>query len=421
MHRLASQLYPICRSLTGNGVRQTLAILQQQGLDISVHEVASGTPAFDWYIPEEWNVDEAYIEDSKGNRIVDFTTHNLHLLGYSEPVNRTISLAELQPHLYSLPEQPDAIPYVTSYYHRRWGFCLTHRQRETLDEGQYRVVIKSQLKPGSMTYGELIIPGESPDEILISTYVCHPSMANNELSGPVVTTFLAKWLNQLPSRRYTYRIVFLPETIGSIYYISQHLASLKKNVKAGFVVTCIGDERTYSYLPSRQENTLADRVAKHVLKHLDSEVDYYSYLDRGSDERQYCSPGVDLPVCSVMRSKYGTYPEYHTSLDDLNLVTSDGLLGGFNVLKSCLLLLEHNTRYQASVCCEPQLGRRGLYPTISSKDSANHVQDMMNLLAYADGSLDLIGIGDKINAYAGNLLPIVEKLVYEGLLLKESS
>lgn len=397
MHSFTKELMPICRSLTGNGVRKTLAMIKEHLPGLTVHEVPTGTKVFDWEIPQEWNIESARLIGPDGRKIVDFSDNNLHVVGYSIPVSLTLSLDELNQHLYSLPDQPDAIPYVTSYYAPRWGFCLKHADRQRLKPGNYRVEINSSLSVGSLTYGELFISGKTTDEVLISTYICHPSMANNELSGPVVSTFLARMLANA-DLRYSYRFVFVPETIGSITYLSKNLSHLKKNVVAGFNVSCIGDDRAYSYLASREGNTLSDRAAIHALKYHAPDFLRYSFLERGSDERQYCAPGVDLPVCSIMRSKYGVYSEYHTSLDDLTLVTPSGLAGGLTALARAIDVLENNAVWRTKVLGEPQLGKRGLYPTLSTVGSAEHVANMMNLLAYADGSRDLIDLAELIGA-----------------------
>jgi aminopeptidase-like protein len=417
MHQWATDLFPFARSLTGPGVRQTLAYLQELVPELIVHEVPSGTRAFDWTVPPEWTIRDAFIANEAGERVVDFAKSNLHVLGYSQPVEGWFSREELDPHLHSLPDMPTAIPYVTSYYAPRWGFCISQQQRDSLKDARYFVKIDSELDPnGVLNYGELILKGESPSEVLLSTYVCHPSLANNELSGPVVTAALARWLAGQENRRLTYRIIFIPETIGSIVYLSRHLEHLKRDVVAGFVVTCVGDEGTYSYLPSRAGNTLADRAARRAFKDLCLSPVLYSFLDRGSDERQYCSPGVDLPVCSIMRSKYAAYSEYHTSLDDLTLITQAGLEGAFNVYRRTLQLLEANRTLKAVVPCEPQLGKRGLYPTTGTKDSAEQVRTMMNVLAYADGKHDLLALAETIDADPLECARIAELLLAHDLL-----
>ena len=414
MWSLVEKLFPINRSITGNGVRQTLKILSEQ-IPLKIHEVPTGTKVFDWKIPQEWNLRDAYIIDPHGNKIADFKKCNLHVVGYSVPIDRTLTLDELQEHLYSLPDQPEAIPYITSYYKERWGFCIAHNERIKLKEGIYHVFIDSELKDGYLTYGEFILPGEINKEVFLSTYVCHPSMANNELSGPVVAAFIGKWLASQP-RRYTYRIIFIPETIGSITYLSRHLQELKQNMIVGFNISCVGDERAYSYVTSRYENTFADKVASNVLSFEHPDSIKYSFLDRGSDERQYCSPGVDLPLVTLSRSKYGTYPEYHTSLDNLDFVTATGLRGGYELIKDCINIIENNRTYRVICYGEPQLGRRGLYPNLSTKKSNVSVKTMMDFIAYADGTNDMIDISNIIRKLVMEIVPIAERLLEAGLV-----
>lgn len=414
MYDWAVDLFPINRSLTGNGVRTTLQYIKEIIPEMNIFEVPSGTKCFDWAIPKEWNCTNGYIIDPAGNKICDFKTNNLHIVGYSTPIDRQIEFDELTDHLYFIEEQPTAIPYITSYYKERWGFCLSYNEYKNLKNGTYKVKIDSELKEGNLTYGEVIIKGESKEEIFLSTYICHPSMANNELSGPVVTTELVKFIKSIKNKRYTYRIIFIPETIGAIMYLSQNLEIMKKNIITGFNITTIGDNRNYSYVSTRYGNTLADKVAKHILKNIDHKA--YTFLHRGSDERQYCFPGIDLPVVTMCRTKYGEYPEYHTSLDDLSIISPEGLFGGYDKIKKAIDLLEKNHYYKITCLGEPQLGKRGLYPTISTKDSAKAVRSMMNFITYADGKNDLIDIANIIDVEAEELFDIILQLRQEGLL-----
>jgi aminopeptidase-like protein len=417
IHQLATRLWGINRSITGEGVRETLRILGEIIPGLGIHEIPSGTEVFDWVVPKEWKIRDAYIIDPAGRKICDFKSNNLHVVGYSTPVKAKMSLGELEAHLYSLPDQPTAIPYVTSYYKERWGFCIAQSERNTLVDGEYEVFIDSELFDGALTYGELLIRGDSEEEIFISTYVCHPSMANNELSGPTVTAHIAKWLLEKESRKFSYRIVFVPETIGSISYLSKNLDLLKSKVVAGFNVTCVGDDRAYSYLPSRNGKTISDIAAKHVLANVDTGYESYTWGDRGSDERQYCAPGVDLPIASIMRTKYGRYPEYHTSLDNLiDVVTPEGLEGGYNALKRAIEAIERNCYPRTTVLGEPQLGKRGLYPTLSTKSSGAEVRLILNLITWSDGTKSLFEIADLCGAPVWDLYPILDKLSEHGLL-----
>ena len=412
MYALCTELFPICRSITGNGVRQTLQILRDIVPKMTLHEVPSGTQVFDWTVPKEWNIRDAWIKNSKNEKILDFQKTNLHVMGYSLPVDKKVTLAELLPLIHTQPDQPDAIPYVTSYYKERYGFCMTQNQKDALPEDTYHIYIDSELKIGSLMYGEILIPSTegNENEIFLSTYVCHPSMANNELSGPAVTIYLAKWLLGKKHRRYNYRIIFIPETIGAITYLSQYLPEMKKRIRAGFNISCVGDDRTYSYVASRYGDTLADKVAKNVLSFCYPEYKQYSFLQRGSDERQYNAPGVDLPVCAVCRSKYSEYPEYHTSKDDMGLISPRGLQGAYEVYCEIIEALEHNYIYEIQCLCEPQLGKRGLYPTTSQKGSYDDIKSMMNFIAYADGSNDLVDISNRIHTPVKQLIPIAEQL-----------
>ncbi|EAK0335983.1 DUF4910 domain-containing protein [Campylobacter jejuni] len=417
MYELACELFPIPRSITGQGFRASLEILNKTlgGGILKFHSIKSGTKVFDWIVPDEWNVKEAYIITPEGEKICDFKKHNLHLLNYSEAIDQEIELEELQDHLYSIEEMPDAIPYVTSYYKRRWGFCLTHNERKKLKKGKYKVYIDAKHdENGFLDYADFILPStqNSKDEILISTYLCHPSMANNELSGPVVAIFLAKWLLSLKERRYNYRFVIIPETIGSIVYLSKHLEHLKKHVKAGFVLSCLGDDHAYSLIHTPKENTLSDKVALHTLKNKEN-FKAFSFLDRGSDERQYNAPLVNLGIVGVCRTRYGDYDGYHNSKDDLNFISEKGLMGGLQSIQEMILNLEINAVYENTIVCEPNLGKRGLYHTLST---VNDTPLACNFLAYCDGENDIIDIANILNMQAYEFKELLEKIKFYGLV-----
>lgn len=417
----AQDIFPMNRSITGNGVRETLSYIQQIVPDLKVHEVPTGTKAFDWEVPQEWNIRDAYVMNEAGERVIDFKKSNLHVVGYSTPIDEWMDLEDLQKILHSLPEQPDAIPYVTMYYRDGYGFCLSENERKKLAPGKYRAVIDSTKAPGHLTYGEVILPGEGEQEVLLSTYVCHPSMGNNETSGIVLATALAKWLSGLERRKYTYRIVFVPEMIGSIVYLSRHLQEMKERTIAGWVLSCVGDDLNYSMLASRHGNTLSDRVTRHAMQNYApsySEFDF-KWPNRGSDERHYCAPGVDLPVVVFSRSKYNTYPEYHTSLDNLSFISQEGLAGAFDMMQHCLGIVEANGKPRTTVIGEPRLGPRGLYPTMTSTltNTDKAIRDMMNVLAYADGSVDVIDLAEAIDIDALSCSEVLTKLTEHDLIV----
>lgn len=426
MYDFAKRIFPIYRCLTGGGVRETLRLASEEiakidGIGFNIVNVPSGTQVFDWTVPKEWVIREAYIENEAGEHIIDIAQNNLHLMGYSTPVDRWVELDELKEYIYTQEDQPDAIPYVTSYYKERYGFCMSQNQKDALPEGKYHMYIDSELIDGNLTYAELIVPGETTEEIFFSTYDCHPSMANNECSGPALMCELIKYVKQMEKRKYTYRFIIIPETIGSITYLAteNHLQYMQEHMIAGFNLSCVGDDRDYSIVESRYADTFADRVLKNILRfHTNDNYTTYSFLKRGSDEKIYNSVGIDLPVVCFCRSKFGMYPEYHTSLDNMSVISPEGFQGSYDVMTQVIEALEHNGYYKMTVCGVPQLGKRGLYPTVSQKGSYDAVEAMMNFIAYADGSLDIFDISDIINKPIDEIIEVVQKLLCVDLLEK---
>ena len=413
------KLFPICRSITGNGVRQTIDILKEI-VPLYVHEVPTGTTCFDWEIPKEWNINDAYIITPEGKKIADFKVHNLHIVNYSTPIQAEMSYDELLPHLHTLPLMPDAIPYYTSYYKETWGFCLTHNEFEKLPKtGTYKVVVDSELKAGSMTYADLVLKGETDEEILFSAYTCHPSMANNELSGPLVQAFLYQKIAAITKRKYTYRFVFAPETIGIIYYLSKHGEHLKTNLKAGYVVTCCGDAGDFTYKRSRRITSEADVVAEHVLAYSGNKYTILPFAIGGSDERQYCSPGFNLPVGSFIRTKYQEYKEYHTSLDNKDFISFDAMYETINMIFDVVKALEINEKYMGSIQhCEAQLGRRGLYSNLGGlKNRSNELSNRLHFLNYADGEHTLREVAELSNQSMLNFEKEIQLLKDHGLIV----
>jgi aminopeptidase-like protein len=414
IYAFIADLYPICRSITGNGFRDTVTRIGKQ-IPLDVREVPTGTAVFDWTVPKEWNIDDAYILNSAGERVVDFRRSNLHVLSYSVPVRQRISLDELKQHLFTLPEHRDWIPYRTSYYSPSWGFCLSQEQLDTLPEGEYEVLIDSSLEDGFLTYGECYLEGETSDEILISAHACHPSLANDNLSGVAVATFLARYLAPL-GRRYSYRFLFIPGTIGSITWLALNEERASR-IKHGLVLAGLGDRGRSTYKKSRRGDTEIDRAAMHVLRHR-GDHDVQEFEPYGYDERQFCSPGFDLPVGCLMRTPHGRYPEYHTSADDLTFVEASFLEDSFTKCLSILEVLEANRTFvSVAPKGEPQLGRRGLYSSIGGEVERKRTEmALLWVLNLSDGKYSLLDIADRASLPFATVSRAATHLVEHGLL-----
>lgn len=411
MLQWAQDMWSYPRSITGPGVRQTIGYLKTLIPGLEMHSILSGTKVFDWTIPPEYFVVEAFVETMDGRRVIDYADNYLHLVGYSEPVETVITKEKLESHLFSDPSKPNAIPYITSYYKDRWGFCLTHNQRENLTDEKYRVRIDSCKFTGEMNYADIVIPGKTDKEVLISTYICHPMMANDGLSGIVVSAALARWVRSMKHRRYTYRFVFVPETIGSIVYLHRNLDHMKRNTVAGYVITCCGDGAEHiSVIEPRIPGTLSDRAAMSILENCNYYK--YDYSQRGADERQYCWPGIDLPVSGITRSKYGEYNEYHTSLDNLDIIYQEDLERTLEFMKKCVTLIEENKTYKTVVMCEPFLRKHDMYPDTSP----NTVPDVLNIMAYCDGNHDTIAIAKTLQMDPIEVAFCLSNLASKGLI-----
>jgi aminopeptidase-like protein len=393
LHRFAAELYPICRSITGNGMRQTLAMIQER-IPLQILEVPTGTPVFDWTVPKEWNIRNAYIKAPDGKRVVDFQQCNLQVMNYSTPVHAIMPLAEIRPHLFTIPEHPDWIPYRTSYCKEDWGFCLSHNQLLALREGEYEVCIDSTLENGQLTYGECYLAGRSSHEILISCHACHPSLANDNLSAVAVATFLAQFLSER-DLRYSYRFLFIPGTIGAITWLAQNREAVGR-IRHGLVLTCLGDPGRLRYKKSRRGNTEIDRVCAYVLRHGTETSEILEFAPNGSDERQYCSPAFNLPVGCLMRSVRGSAPEYHTSADNLDFILPSQLVGSLRVCVAIAEMLERNRRYvNLNPCCEPQLGKRNLYPSRGGETGELEINARLWVLNLSDGDHSLLDIAER--------------------------
>jgi aminopeptidase-like protein len=415
MHRFISELYPICRSITGDGLRQTLALVGKM-IPLEVREVPSGTKVFDWTVPKEWNIRDAYVKNSRGERVVDFRESSLHVVSYSVPVRKRVSLKELREHLFSLPEHPHLVPYKHTYYKEDWGFCVSHNQLLGLRDDYYEVCIDSSLRKGHLTYGEHLLKGESEEEVLISSHVCHPSLCNDNLSGISVAVFLARHLMQAP-RRYTYRFLFVPSTIGSITWLALNEERLS-NIRHGLVLACLGDPGTSTYKRSRQGDAEIDRAAEHVLRWSGKDyqvVDFYPY---GYDERQYCSPGINLPVGCFMRTPDGLFPEYHTSADNLDFVRPGSLADSLEKCVSIFDLLEKNVTYvNQNPRGEPQLGKRGLFQAYDAQHGQRIDQNaVLWVLNQADGEHSLLDIAERAGMSFQTISQAANALERTGLL-----
>ena len=413
-----NELFPICRSITGEGTLKTLKIIKKQFPSLKILSVKSGDKYFDWKIPLQWDIQDGFVLDSKKKKIIDFKKNNLHVVNYSSPVNKKIFLNELLTRIHTIKKNQNAIPYHTSYYKKYWGFCTTHTQKENIKKtykknDSFHVVIKSKLKKGFLNYGELLIKGKSKQEILISTYICHPSMANNELSGPIVSMslinfFLKKKLDK------SIRFIFIPETIGAIVFLKKNLKHLKENLIGGYNLTCIGDDRMHSCMLTKYGKSLSDSSLLEAYKKLKIKFKIFSFLKRGSDERQYNSPGIDLPIAAIFRTKYGEYPEYHTSLDDFSVISKKGIKGGFSVAKTAMQILLNKKIPKNNFLCEPFMSKKNLYPKFSADKKSFFISDIMNFLVYSDGSNDL----NSISKYLGKSIKETNK-IYNFLLKKK--
>lgn len=418
IYQLISELYPICRSITGDGLRVTLQRLQQE-IPLKLHEVPSGTQVFDWIVPKEWNIRDAYVKNASGKKVIDFQHSNLHIVNYSTPIQTRMPLEALKEHLHTIPEHPDWIPYKTSYYKENWGFCLPQRTLQNLEEGDYEVVVDASLEPGSLTYGELYLKGQSEDEILISCHSCHPSLCNDNLSGVGLATYLAKTLIDRSTLRYSYRFLFIPGTIGSITWLALNRDNVDR-IKHGLVVACVGDPGKLTYKKSRQGTAEIDQAVTHILKHSGQEYEIQDFTPYGYDERQYCSPGFNLAVGCLSRTPHGCYQEYHTSADNLDFVQPAYLADSLSKYLAVLDVLENNKKYiNTNPMCEPQLGRRGLYGAMGGrKDTSDLEMAMLWLLNLSDGENSLLDIAEE-SGYQFNIITETASILVDNQLLVE--